>query len=140
MELAYYKFNFKVLLTKWLINTIALFIVVKTIKGLNITSTGIDGFFVLIITAAVIGVINTFIKPFLFIITLPFSIFTFGIFTVILNGALFALAAFFVPGFEVTSFLGAIIGSLLFSFISFICSLFIGNNDKFSKVEYKIIE
>lgn len=138
--MAYYKFNFKILFTKWLINTIALFIVVKTIKGLNITSSGVEGFFVLITTAAVIGIINTFIKPVLFIITLPFSIFTFGIFTVILNGALFALAAFFVPGFEVTSFLGAIIGSLLFSFISFICGLFIGSNNNFSKTEYRIIE
>jgi len=138
--LGYYRFNFRILIIKWIINTIALFVVVKTVKGLEIVNTGIEGFITLIITAAVIGIINTFLKPILMFITLPLSIFTFGIFTVILNGLLFALAGFIVPGFEVTSFLGSIIGSLLFSLISFLCSIFLGSNKSYTKVKYRIIE
>ncbi len=138
--LGYYKFNFRILIIKWIINAIALFVVVKTIKGLEIVNTGMDGFITLVITAAVIGIINTFLKPVLLLITLPLSIFTFGIFTVILNGFLFALAGFIVPGFKVTSFFGAIIGSLLFSLISFLCNVFLVSNKNYTKVKYRIIE
>lgn len=132
--------NFMTLLTKWFINTVALFIVVKTIKGLEIVNSGTEGLITLIITSAVIGIINTFLKPILLFITLPLSIFTFGIFTVILNGTLFALAGFIVPGFKVTSFIGAIFGSLLFSIISFLCNIFLAGKVSHTKVKYRIID
>ncbi len=147
MEAARYKINFKSLFTKWLINMIALFIVVKTIKGLSITTSGTEGFITLLITAAVIGVINAFIKPVVLVLTLPISVLTFGIFTLVLNGVMFALAGLLVPGFEVESLWGAIIGSLLFSLISLICSLFIkspgggaGPGRGGTGVQYRVIE
>ena len=143
--MAQFKFNHKTLLAKWLVNTIALFIVVKTVKGLSITQPGIDGLITLIITAAVIGIINAFIKPIVLILTLPISVLTFGIFTLILNGIMFAFAGALVPGFEVTSLWGAVIGSLLFSLISLICSLFIKTHDSGPgpggpRVQYRVIE
>jgi len=52
------------------------------------------------------------------ILTLPLTIFTFGFFTLIINGYLFYLAAKFVKGFVVTGFWNAFWAALLFSIIS----------------------
>lgn len=133
------KFSVQALIARWVVNTVALFVVVKTIKGLNITAQGMNGFWTLVATAAVIGIINAVIKPVLVFLTMPISILTFGIFTLLLNGAMFALAGWIVPGFQVTSFWGAILGSLLFSLITFIGGLFIGMNEGV-KVKYKVID
>jgi putative membrane protein len=133
------KFSIQALVARIIVNTVALFVVIKTIKGLNITTHGLEGFWTLVVTAVVIGVINAVIKPVLVFLTLPISIMTFGIFTLLLNALMFALAGWIVPGFEVTSLLGAILGSLLFSLISFIGGLFIGMNEGV-RVKYKVID
>jgi len=115
-----------IIFAAWIVNTIALFIVVKTIKGLNITATGMDGFWILFITAGVIGVLNAVVKPVLTLLTLPITVITLGLWILVLNAFMFALAGWIVPGFQVTSLIGAVIGSLLFSIISFTGSFFIG--------------
>ena len=145
------RFKIKYILIKWIINTVSLFIVVETIKGLDIIYGGLKGIFVLFLAAGMIGIINVFLKPMVLLLTLPLSIMTFGIFTLFINGILFAFAAFIVPGFRVTSIWGAIVGSLLFSIVSLICNMFIkseanyydnDNNDGDDeiKVEYKVLE
>jgi len=135
------KFNIKSLLAKWAVNAIALLIVVKTIKGLNITAEGTDGLIVLFVAAAVIGIINAFLKPVVLLLTLPINILSFGLFTLIINAIMFGLAGYLVKGFEVTSFWGAIIGSIVFSIVSMIAGIFIRAGDEEGiDVKYKVIE
>jgi putative membrane protein len=138
MELAHFKI--KGILIKWLINTVALFFIVKTIKGLEISPDGFAGVLTLLITAAVIGVINVFIKPVILLLTLPINVLSFGLFTLVINGIMLTLAGYLVTGFEVTSFWGAVIGSIFFSILSMFFGIFVPDGKNDQKVKYRIID
>jgi putative membrane protein len=71
-----------------------------------------------IVTAVVIGIVNTLIKPILQLITLPLSILTFGLTAFLINVTLLWLTSIFVPGFEITNFATAILASILLSLVS----------------------
>ncbi len=78
----------------------------------------IDSFSSLFVVAVILGVVNTFIKPILVILTLPLTIITFGIFLLLLNGALVLLIDLLVPGFSVASLISAILFSIVVSLVS----------------------
>jgi putative membrane protein len=67
-----------------------------------------------LIFAAILGVLTAYIKPLVALVTLPLTCLTFGLFLVILNVGMFALAAWVTPGLDVT-FWGAAIGALFAS-------------------------
>ena len=135
------KFGIKYLIIRWMVNAIALFVVVNTVKGIDITRGGMDGFITLAAAALVIGLVNTFIKPVILVLTLPLTVLTLGLFTLFVNALMFGLAGYLVKGFEVTSIIGAIIGALAFSVLSFIFGLFIPDNAGGSAhIRYKVID
>lgn len=103
---------------KWLANTIALFVVIHTIAGVSASNWQ-----VVIIAAFVIGLLNAFLRPVLILLTLPFTIFSLGLFTLIINAFMFYLASKFVIGFTVAGFWSAFWAALLFSVLSFIMNL-----------------
>lgn len=100
-------------LIKWFVNIIALLVVIHVIAGVSI-----DNMQTVLVAALILGLLNTFIRPFIVILTLPFTILTFGLFTFFINGFLFYLAAKFVKGFTVAGFWNAFWAALLFSVIS----------------------
>ncbi|MCX5678115.1 MAG: phage holin family protein [Candidatus Omnitrophica bacterium] len=108
---------------KWLVNIIALFVVIHTIAGVSAANSN-----VVIIAALVIGLLNAFLRPVLILLTLPFTIFSLGLFTLIINAFMFYLASKFVIGFTVASFWSAFMAALLFSILSFILSLILVPN------------
>jgi len=107
-------------LVKWLINALAIFIVAHIVKGIEVSNT-----VVVLVIALVLGIINAFLRPFIILITLPINIFTLGLFTLFINGALFYLVSKIVKGFVITGFWPAFWGYILFSVISFLLSLLI---------------
>ena len=66
------------------------------------------------------SVLVTVIKPVLSVITLPITILTFGLFSLVLNAFLFYVMAWLVPGFVVTSFIAALLGALVLSVLSWL--------------------
>jgi len=82
-----------------------------------------------IVAAAILGVINTFLRPVLLILTLPLTILTLGVFAFILNALMLLLVAYFVPGFEIEGFLWAFLGSLIISIVNWIVNRFINRPD-----------
>ena len=100
-------------LIKWLINIIALLAVIHMVAGVSV-----DNMETVFIAAFILGLLNAFIRPFILVLTLPITIFTFGFFTLIINGYLFYLATKFVKGFVVAGFWNAFWAALLFSIIS----------------------
>lgn len=105
-------------LIKWLVNTIALFIVIHVIAGVSAANWQ-----VVIVAAFIIGLLNSFLRPVLILLTLPFTIFSLGLFTLVINAFMFYLASKFVIGFTVASFWSAFWAALLFSILSFILNL-----------------
>ena len=104
-------------LLKWFINIIALLVVTHVIAGVSI-----DNMQTVLIASLILGLLNAFIRPFILILTMPVTILTFGLFTLIINGFLFYLAAKFVKGFTVAGFWNAFWAALLFSIISSLLS------------------
>lgn len=100
-------------LVKILINVLALMVVATILPGFRIES-----WWVAVVAAIVIGLINTFLKPVLRIITLPITILSLGIFALILNVLLLLLAAAVVPGFNIDGLVTALIASILLAIIS----------------------
>jgi len=64
--------------------------------------------------ALILGLINATIKPILRILTLPLTCLTFGLFALVLNAALFGVAAWLTPGMTVTTW-GAVLGAVVAS-------------------------
>ena len=72
----------------------------------------------LAVAALVLGLINAVVRPVLVILTLPITVVTLGLFYFVVNGLAFGFAAYLVPGFEVRSFVWAILGALLMGVLS----------------------
>lgn len=70
------------------------------------------------IFAAALALINAFVRPVLVMLSLPLTCLTFGLFTIVINGFTFWIAAQFVPGMGVGSFLDAILAALIVSVVS----------------------
>jgi putative membrane protein len=96
------------LIFNWVIYTLAILITAYLLPGVHIA-----GIFAALVLAVVLGLINTFVRPVLLILTLPITIFTLGIFVLILNALLILLAAAVVPGFSVDGFWWALAFSLV---------------------------
>ena len=76
----------------------------------------VDSFFTALIVALVLGLLNIFIKPILVLFTLPVTIFTLGLFLLVINAIIIMLCDELVDGFEVNGFLKALLFSLVLSF------------------------
>lgn len=102
------------LLVAWLITSVSLFVISKLPTGVEI-----DGFNKALISAAVFGIVNAFLGPIFRLLALPFTIITFGLFSIIVNAIIFGLAAYLVQGFRLRwGFWSALIGSLALGFIN----------------------
>ena len=70
-----------------------------------------------LIAAAVLGLINAFIRPVLWLLTAPLSVLTFGLFVLVINALMIMLAAALVPGFEVRGFGSALLAAIIMAVI-----------------------
>ena len=66
-----------------------------------------------LLAALVLGLVNAFIKPVAVLLTLPFTIITFGLFLLVVNSLMLKLTAALVPGFRIRGLMPAVWGALL---------------------------
>jgi putative membrane protein len=92
----------------------AILLTVYIVPGIYVT----QGWVTILLAALVWSVITLLIRPVLTILTLPITIITFGIFTLILNALLFWAMVLVVPGFMVAGFWAALIGVIVLSVLS----------------------
>ncbi|MGZ7042460.1 MAG: phage holin family protein [Thermoanaerobaculia bacterium] len=111
------------LLFRWLLNTLALFIVVTLVPHFQYRSV-----VTLAIAALVLGLLNAVVRPVLFFLTLPLTIITLGLFLLVLNAVMLELTAMLVPGFRIDSFGWAVVGALVLTIISLVTNR-IGRDD-----------
>jgi len=101
------------LIIRLAVNVFALLVVEYLVPGFELAD-----FRAAIVAAIVIGVVNTFIRPIIQLIALPISILTFGVAAFLINVVLLWLTSTVVPGFEIASFLTAVIASIVLSLVS----------------------
>ena len=102
-----------VIITRLLLTALTLLIVGEFIPGISLA-----GPYAAIIAAVILSLLNMFIRPILFILTLPINVLTLGLFIFIINAALFWFAASFIQGFTVEGFWPALVGSVIVSLVS----------------------
>jgi putative membrane protein len=103
------------LIIRWILNTLALFLVVKIVPGFFYRD-----WVTLAIAAAVLGLLNAIIRPILFVLTLPLTVVTLGLFLLVLNAIMLELTAWLVPGFDIHGFGWAMVGALVLSIVSLV--------------------
>lgn len=105
-------------LVKLLLGTIAVLIADLLLRGVSLGDMDtVNGVLTAILTAAVLALLNAFLKPILVLFTLPITVFTLGLFLLVINAGLVMLAAKLVPGFHVDSFWWALGFSLVLSVV-----------------------
>jgi len=89
----------------------------------------------LIVSALVLGVVNAVIRPVIFILTLPLTVLTLGLFVLVVNGISLALVAALVPGFHIAGLWAATIGAVIVGLTSWAASAFIGGSGKIERMK-----
>jgi len=98
------------LLIKWMLFSALVYVLPYIIPDIVVSAFGWA-----LLAALVLGLINMLIKPVVKLLTLPVNLLTLGIFGVIVNALLFWGASVVVPGFDVNTFIGALLGSIVVS-------------------------
>lgn len=89
--------------------------ILVTILSYLIKGVVVDEFTTALTVAIVLGLLNLFVKPILVILTLPVTLFTLGLFYLVINAVIVLLCEYFVDGFEVDTFWTALLFSILLS-------------------------
>lgn len=110
---------------KWLINTIAIMLAVKFVPGISYSGA----WWGILVVGVLFGLINTFIRPFVKLFTLPLLIFTLGLFTFVINAFMLIMTSWLSEklalGFYVHGFKPAFFGALIISIVSLVLSCLI---------------
>ncbi|MCC7117493.1 MAG: phage holin family protein [Anaerolineales bacterium] len=110
-------------LIRWAINTLALYIAVQIVPGINFGGPWVD----LLWVALISGLLNALVRPLLKFLTCPLIVLTLGLFTVLINTAILmltsSLSASFGLDFSVDGFWPALLGSLVISLVSVVMSV-----------------
>ena len=94
-----------------------IFITALLVMGIAYLMKGVivDEFTTALFVAIVLGLLNFFVKPILVLFTLPVTIFTLGLFLLVINAIMILLCDHFIDGFSVSSFWTAMLFSIILS-------------------------
>jgi putative membrane protein len=119
----------RTLLLRWAVTVIAVALLVWGLPQVGfdqpLLSYGGD-WLTLAIFSAVLALLNTFVRPILVFLSLPLTCLTLGLFTLVINTIMFALASALTPGFEVANFWAAFVGALAVTVIGVVVNLVVG--------------
>ena len=114
----------KSLLLRWLASALALLVVVTVVPGIEVAEK--DKIMTLLITAGVLGLVNSFIRPIIMFFVWPINCLTFGLMGFVVNVFMFQLTDYLVDGFKIDSLLSALIGSVAMGILSGLFNYLLG--------------
>jgi putative membrane protein len=120
------------LVVRWIVSAIALYLTSSIVPGVEVRGLG-----PLLAAAAAIGIVNAFVRPLVFLLTLPLTVVTFGLFALVVNAAMLLLASSFVSGFVVRGFWAAFWGWLVLSFFTFCVNVLIGEHGRLEVITFR---
>jgi putative membrane protein len=101
--------------SQWIATVIALWASTYLFSGLKF-----DSFSALVVSALVLGLANSIIKPILVLFTLPLTVFSFGLFLLVINGLVLMLVSSLVQGFTLQGFWTAVFASVFISIVTLV--------------------
>jgi len=105
---------------RWILTTLAVLVSVKLVPGISF-----DGLSNLLAASLLLGILNATIKPVLMLLSLPFLLFTLGLFIFVINAVLLNLVAWVIPGFHVKSFGSAFLAAVIISLVQLVIQAFL---------------
>jgi len=106
-------------MVKYLIRAVfaglGLWLAAKFVPGIVIKDTT-----TLVIAALLLGIVNAIVRPVVFILTLPITLVTLGLFLLVVNAAMIGLVAVFLPGFDVHGLVAGILAAIVTGIVSWI--------------------
>lgn len=96
-----------------IISALSVFVTSYILPGIKI-----DGFSTALVVAIVLAFLNVFLKPLLILFSIPVTIFTLGLFLLVINAFLILIASKLVSGFQVNGFWSALVFSMVLSVIN----------------------
>jgi putative membrane protein len=112
------------LILRWVLNAVALMLIPELVADVRV-----DSYTAALISAVLLGFVNAIIRPLLVLITLPITILTLGLFTLVINALMFWAVSGLVAGFVVPDFSTAFWGALLYSVLTWMVSLALADRD-----------
>jgi putative membrane protein len=117
--------------TRLVITALGLWLAQAIIPGVTIVGVG-----TLLLAALLLGLVNAVVRPVLFILTLPLTIFTLGLFLLVLNGISLGLVAWLLPGFAVSGLWAATLGALVVTITSWFANGFVGSSGRLERYHH----
>lgn len=102
-------------LIRLFISCLAVYVASRFIPGIVLT-----GPLAAVKVAVVLGLLNTFLRPIIRLLTLPITIMTLGVFYFVINVLMVYLTAYLLPDFTITQIMAAIIFSLVMTVVSWV--------------------
>ncbi|NJK82387.1 MAG: phage holin family protein [Chloroflexaceae bacterium] len=128
-------YSLRRIVLRWLISSLAIFAAVWLVPGITFSGPGWQ----LGVVAAILGLLNSLLRPLLFLFALPLILLTLGLFMLVINAALLALASLVADqlgiAFVVDGFGAAIFGGLIISVVSMILNLLVGEQSFYIRVQ-----
>ena len=112
---------------KILVTALAALIASNFITGISIT-----GVFTPIMFALVLALLNAFVKPLLVVLTIPITVFTLGLFLLVINTVIIKWASMLATGFSVRTWWAAFWFGILLSIVTYLIEWLIGGKRKVS--------
>ncbi|HAV62286.1 MAG TPA: phage holin family protein [Verrucomicrobiales bacterium] len=110
---------------RWIFTSVGVLAATQIVPGIEFA-----GWPAIIITALLLGIFNAFLKPVLFLLTLPLQIITLGLFTLVINALLLKLADVLVASLTVDGFWPAFFGGLVISIVAGFLNLLFGGGSR----------
>ena len=111
------------LIAQFVINAFALWLAAQIVDGVHFDGN-LGG---LAITALIFSIVNLLIKPFVLLLTLPLTIFTFGLFLLVVNALMLWLTSALSSTYSVDGFWAALLASVLISIVNLVVHFFTGD-------------
>jgi putative membrane protein len=108
-------------LIRWLVSTLGLLITAILLAG----SVSFDSGISVILAGLVLAIINTILKPFLIIFSLPALIFSLGLFMIVINGLTVYIASKLYSPLHITNFWAAIFAGMVIGLVNYLVNRFI---------------
>lgn len=113
-----------IFLQRWVINTLAVLVATHLVSGIDYDTVPS-----LFVASLLFGILITFLRPLLFLLTLPIVVVTLGLFVLFINAALLYLVGSMVKGFHVSGFKPAFWGALIISLVSLVLNTLTGSGE-----------
>ncbi|HQT53516.1 MAG TPA: phage holin family protein [Phenylobacterium sp.] len=109
-------------LARVLIAALGLWLAAVVLAGVSYS-----GWLDLLLAALLLGLVNAIVRPIVFLLTLPLTILTLGLFLLVVNAAMIGLVALLLPGFTISGLIPGILASIIVGVVSWIGGVVLGD-------------